>query len=800
MRTARRIISSPQSIADPYEYLRLLDDCIYSKSLTLGKTIHQHLLKTNYNISSILLNKLTSFYIKFNELKLARHVFDEIPQPEKKHKVILWNQMIRAYAWDGPFEQAIELYHEMIGTGVIPTKYTYPFVLKACSGLQAVEEGKEIHECVKRVGLESDVYISTALVDLYAKCGCLFDAHNVFDKMPRRDVVAWNAMIAASSLHGMHRETMQLIARMQEEGLSPNSSTVVAILPAIREANALSQGKAVHGYCVRRSFHNDVVVGTGLLDMYAKCRCLSYARTIFYVMGVDVKNEVTWSAMIGACVTCDSASEAIELFDNVMVEDDVSPSPVTLGTVLRACAKINDLSRGRRIHTYTVKSGSCLDLMVGNTLVSMYAKCGIIDDALRFFDEMDLKDTVSYSAVISGCVQNGNAEEALQIFRKMQFYRIDPDLATMIGFLPACSHLAALQHGACGHSYSIVRGFTTDISICNAVIDMYCKCGKMDIARLVFDRMHKKDIISWNAMIVGYGLHGFGWEAVSLFSEMQVVNIQPDDVSFIGLLSACSHSGLVSEGKHWFVAMSQDFNIVPRLEHYLCMVDLLGRAGLLNEAHQFIQKMPTKPDVRIWSALLAACKIHRNLELGEEVSRNIQSLGPESTGNFVLLSNIYSSAGRFDDAANVRIMQRDQGFKKSPGCSWVEINGIVHAFVGGDRSHPQSAQINKKLEEFLSEMKELGYKAESDFVLHDVEEEEKERILLFHSEKLAVAFGVISLSPKKPILVTKNLRVCGDCHSALKYISIITKRVIIVRDASRFHHFRDGSCNCGDFW
>lgn len=800
MRTARRIISSPKSIADPCEYLQLLEDCISSKSLTLGKTIHQHLLKTNYYISSILLNKLTSLYIKFNEVKLARHVFDEIPQPEKKHKVILWNQMIRAYAWDGPFEQAIELYHEMIGTGVIPTKYTYPFVLKACSGLQAVEEGKAIHECVKRVGLESDVYIGTALIDFYAKCGCLFDAHNVFDKMPSRDVVAWNAMIAGSSLHGMHCETMQLIARMQEEGLSPNSSSVVAVLPAIGEANALNQGKAVHGYCVRRSFHSDVVVGTGLLDMYAKCRCLSYARTVFYVMGVGVKNEVTWSAMIGACVTCDSAREAIELFDKVMVEDDLSPSPVTLGTVLSACARVNDLSRGRRIHSYAVKSGSCLDLMVCNTLVSMYAKCGIIDDAMRFFDEMDLKDTVSYSAVISGCVQNGNAEEALQIFRKMQFYRIDPDLATMIGFLPACSHLAALQHGACGHSYSIVRGFTTDISICNAVIDMYSKCGKMDIARLVFDRMHEKDIISWNAMIVGYGLHGFGREAVSLFGEMQVVNIQPDDVTFISLLSACSHSGLVSEGKHWFVAMSQDFNIVPRLEHYLCMVDLLGRAGLLNEAHKFIQKMPIKPDVRIWSALLAACKIHNNLELGEEVSRNIQSLGPESTGNFVLLSNIYSSAGRFDAAANVRIMQRDQGFKKSPGCSWVEINGVVHAFVGGDRSHPQSVQINKKLEEFLSEMKELGYKAESDFVLHDVEEEEKERILLFHSEKLAVAFGVISLSPKKPILVTKNLRVCGDCHSALKYISIITKREIIVRDASRFHHFSDGYCNCGDFW
>ncbi|KAA8524968.1 hypothetical protein F0562_011394 [Nyssa sinensis] len=784
--SARRVLTSRSCVTNTYDYVQLIEACIASKSLRQGKIVHQHLLKngnnnvnttTNTNNSTaIALDKLTRLYITCNELELARRVFDTIPNTKKENNVILWNLMIRAYAWDGPFERAIDLYNQMIESGVTPSKYTYPFVLKACSGLQAIEVGKKIHDHAKRLGLDSDVYVCTALIDFYAKCGCLIQARNLFDNMSNRDVVAWNAMIAGSSLHGMYYDTIGLLVQMQEVGLIPNSSTVVAVLPAIGEANVLSQGKAVHGYCMRKIFHADVVVATGLLDMYAKCWCLSYSRRVFDIMGV--KNEVTWSAMIGAYVICDSTTAALELFDQMLLEGDLSPSAVMLGTILRACAKLTDLSRGRQIHGYTIKSGCFLDIMIGNTLLSMYAKCGIIDDAMRFFDEMDSKDTVSYSAIISGCVQNGNAEEALHIFQKMQMSRINPDLATMIGFFPACSHLAALQHGACGHGYSIVRGFTTDTSICNALIDMYSKCGKIDIARLVFDKMHKRDIVSWNAMIVGYGIHGLGMEALSLFHVMQTIGVEPDDVTFICLLSACSHSGLAMEGKHWFFAMSEDFNIVPRLEHYMCMVDLLGRAGLLDEAHDFIRSMPFKPDVRIWSALLSACRIHNNIELGEEVSNKIQNLGPEGTGNFVLLSNIYSAAGRWDDAAHVRIMQRDWGFKKSPGCSWVEINGVVHAFVGGDQSHPQSAQINQKLEELLVEMKKLGYRAESSFVLQDVEEEEKERILLYHSEKLAVAFGILSLNPSKPILVTKNLRVCGDCHTALKYIAIITKRDI----------------------
>ncbi|KAL6500734.1 hypothetical protein OROHE_025531 [Orobanche hederae] len=789
------------SVSTISNYLQILQACTVSKSLRKGKAVHQCLLKFNdsdFGTESPVLDKLTRLYISCKRPELAHRVFDSIPSTQRKYKTILWNQMIRAYAWDGPFDRAVDLYNEMVDSGIKPTKYTYPFVLKACSGLHDVETGVKIHGHAKRLNLDNDVYVGTALVDFYVKCGCFVEAGEVFDGMPERDVVAWNAMVSGFSLHGMYTDAIGLVLDMQESGTQPNSSTIVAILPVIGERSRSREGMSVHGFCLRRGLDSDVVVGTALLDMYGKCGLLIYARRIFG--SLPFRNDVTWTAIVGACVACNSTEEALELFRKMRMDVGKIPSPVVLATVFRCCAKLNDSSMGWQMHCYTIKSGFASDLMVDNTLLSMYAKCGLMSDAMGFFEEIRVKDSVSYSAIISGSIQNGYAEEALRMFHKMQLVGVVPESATMMGFFPACSNLAALQHGICGHGYSVVRGFTSDISICNALIDMYSKCGKMDAARHVFDRTYDKDLVTWNTMLVGYGIHGLGREAILLFGDMQNSGQKPDQVTFIALLSACSHSGLVTEGKHLFSVMSREFNIVPEMDHYFCLVDLLGRAGLLDEAYELIRTMPFEADAHLWNALLSACKIHKNIELGEEVSSNIRALGPSSTGNFVLLFNLYTTARRWEDAATVRIQQKEMGFRKKPGCSWIEANRTVHAFVGGDWSHHESVKIYKKLEELVVEMKRLGYTPESDFVYHDVEEEEKEKILLYHSEKLAVAYGIISLKPEKPILVTKNLRVCGDCHTALKYITIIARREITVRDTSRFHHFRNGVCSCGEFW
>ncbi|XP_015961474.2 pentatricopeptide repeat-containing protein At3g16610-like [Arachis duranensis] len=456
-------------------YMAQLESCIQSKSLSQGKIIHQHIIKNNSNIKdfSIILDKLTHLYVKCNEVQLARQVFEKIPNPS----VVCWNMMIRAYAWNGPFQQGIDLYYKMLQLGVTPNKFTFPFILKACSALQDIQVGQEIHKHAEQLGLEMDVYVCTALVDMYAKCGDLFQAQTLFNCMSSRDIVAWNAIIAGFSLHTLHNETMELLVQMQQAGIVPNSSTIVAVLPTVGQANALSQGKAIHGYSLRKMFSDSVVVGTGLLDMYAKCHHLSYARKIFDRM--KQKNEICWSAMIGGYVACDFMTNALALFDEMVHVYELNPTPVTLASILRACAKLTDLNKGQSLHCYMIKSGMDLDTTVGNSLISMYAKCGMMEDAVGFLEEMTSKDTVSYSGIMSGCVQNGHAEKALLIFRQMQLSGFEPDLATMMALLPACSHLAALQHGACCHGYSVIRGFTSESSICNAIIDMYSKCGKI---------------------------------------------------------------------------------------------------------------------------------------------------------------------------------------------------------------------------------------------------------------------------------------------------------------------------------
>ncbi|KAF3327171.1 pentatricopeptide repeat-containing protein [Carex littledalei] len=778
------------------KYCELLDACIRSKSLEEGKKIHHFIVRNSKNAKNYaVLERVVLLYLACDEVGTAQHMFDEMPQ----RNVFLWNSMIRAYSWQGPFEMAIELYYKMVNSGVKPNKFTFPFVLKACSGLADLEIGLEVHEDAKLLGLESDLYVSTALIDMYMKCGCLEDAHLVFEKMCKRDIVVWNAMVAGYALHGLYNHTIGFILEMQREGTNPNPSTIVALLPVVGQEKAVLQGKSIHGFCIRRVFcSKDVLVGTALLNMYTKCDNFVYACRIFNRMAV--KNEVTWSALIGGYLLCERISEALDLFTQMLIEDSFCLSHTTMASVLRACAKVADLDLGRQLHAFLVKSGLISDLTAANSLLSMYAKSTRIDDAMNLFGEMFVKDNVTYSALISGCVQNGNAQDALRVFKNMRLNNIKPDGMTMMGIIPACSHMAALQHGKCSHAYALVNGLGSDTVICNALIDMYAKCGRIDLSRKVFDKMPVRDVVSWNTMIAAYGTHGLGKDAISLFSPMTTEGFVCDDITFICLISACSHSGLVTEGKRLFNQMAQNYGITPRLEHYIAMVDLLGRGGFLNEAYNFITKMPLKPDVRVWGALLGACRIHKNIELGREVSARIQKLGHDGTGNFVLLSNIYSSAGRFYEAARVRIIQRDKGFKKSPGCSWIEIKGFLHAFTGGDRSHPSSADIYKELDRLMVEIRKLGYLADTSYALHDLEEEEKESTLLYHSEKLAIAFGILKLRNGEAIFITKNLRVCGDCHEAIKYISLVTKRSIVVRDVNRFHHFTDGRCSCGDFW
>eukprot|EP01018_Ginkgo_biloba_P034142 Gb_28028 [translate_table: standard] len=599
--------------------------------------------------------------------------------------------------------------------------------------------------------------------------------------------------IFRTGLAHKHRDSL-LQEALDQPGIPLDSNKYASLLQSCTNIKTLKQ---VHGLMVVSGLDQNVFLGNKLVSMYALCGSMENARLLFD--DINKRNIFVWNAMIRGYAMNGFCEEALTFFSRMQGEG-IQPNNFTFPFVLKACAGLSALQEGKEIHNHVVRNGYESDVFVVNALVAMYAKCGSIKVARQLFDKIPERDVVSWNAMISGYVQNGHAHEAFSLFTRMQLADMTPDSVTMKSVLPACTYIAALQKGKWIHGYIIRSGFISDVAVCNAIIDMYAKCGSIEFARHLFDEMSDRNVVSWSAMIAGYGMHGRGEDALELFSLMQQADVKPDDVTFVCVLSACSHAGLVDEGWRYFDSMIGDYCIKPRVEHYACIVDLLGRAGHLDEAWSFIEKMPLKADAGVWGALLSACVIHCNIELGEQVAVRIIDLDPKNAGRYVQLSNIYAAAGRWDDVAKVRTMMKGKGLKKTPGCSMIEINNKVHAFLIGDRSHPQSDKIYAMLESLTGLMEEAGYVPNTDFVLRDVEEEVKEHILCSHSEKLAIAFGLINTSPGTPIRITKNLRVCGDCHCATKFISKIVSREIIVRDANRFHHFKGGLCSCGDYW
>ena len=604
--------------------------------------------------------------------------------------------MIRGLVSNDCFDDAIEFYGLMRSEGFLPNNFTFPFVLKACARLLDLQLGVKIHTLVVKGGFDCDVFVKTSLVCLYAKCGYLEDAHKVFDDIPDKNVVSWTAIISGYIGVGKFREAIDMFRRLLEMNLAPDSFTIVR--------------------------------------------------------------------------------------------------------VLSACTQLGDLNSGEWIHKCIMEMGMVRNVFVGTSLVDMYAKCGNMEKARSVFDGMPEKDIVSWGAMIQGYALNGLPKEAIDLFLQMQRENVKPDCYTVVGVLSACARLGALELGEWVSGLVDRNEFLYNPVLGTALIDLYAKCGSMSRAWEVFKGMKEKDRVVWNAIISGLAMNGYVKISFGLFGQVEKLGIKPDGNTFIGLLCGCTHAGLVDEGRRYFNSMYRFFSLTPSIEHYGCMVDLLGRAGLLDEAHQLIRNMPMEANAIVWGALLGACRIHRDSQLAELVLKQLIELEPWNSGNYVLLSNIYSANLKWDEAAKVRLSMNEKRIQKPPGCSWIEVDGIVHEFLVGDKYHPLSEKIYAKLDELTKKMKVAGYVPTTDFVLFDIEEEEKEHFLGCHSEKLAIAFGLISATPTAVIRVVKNLRVCGDCHMAIKLISSITGREITVRDNNRFHCFREGSCSCNDYW
>lgn len=554
------------------------------------------------------------------------------------------------------------------------------------------------------------------------------------------------------------QESISLFSQMRLLHATPvDSFSLSLVLQACGRSNDAQMGKKIHTHVFKLGFVADLFVQTALVEMYAR--------------SVDVR-------------------VALQVFDEMP-----RPDLVSYNVLLAECVRAGEIGLARKVFDEMPER----DLVSWNTLIHGYAAGGDLDAARQLFDWSCKKDLVSWSSMITGYARSRQSNEALRLFREMQLAKVVPDGVTMVSVLSACGDVGALAVGKMVHEYIRMNGIEIDVKLGTSLLDMYAKCGDLENSLEVFNDMHVRDVLTWSAMIMGLANHGCGEVALDHFSRMLSEGIKPNDITFVGVLTACSHAGLVTRGWSYFTSMNE-YGVSPKIEHYGCMVDLLGRAGRLQEAKDFIVNMPFVPDAIVWRALLGACRIHKNVELAEEAIINLLELEPHVDGHYVLLSNIYAQGKRWDNVANVRKMMRGKSIQKVPGSSTIEVDNMVHEFIAGDKSHPQSERVYEMLEEMIVRLNDIGYSPMTALVLQDVDEQAKENVLAHHSEKLAIAFGLLNTAPQSPIRIVKNLRVCDDCHHAIKLISMIYNRKIIIRDRNRFHHFFDGSCSCRDYW
>ncbi|KAL5845230.1 hypothetical protein ACOSQ4_011188 [Xanthoceras sorbifolium] len=773
-----------------------------SVSFSLARTVHAHMISSGFKARGHILNRLIDIYCKSSKLILARKLFDEIPHQDvvarttlvatycasgdlktaremfnrtqmSVRDTVFYNAMITGYSRNNDGHAAVELFRDMLRDGIRPDNFTFTSILSAFSLIVDDErQCLQMHCVVVKSGTEHVTSVLNALVSVYVKCASspfvsssssLMDAaRKVFDEMSEKDELSWTTMI------------------------------------------------------------------TG----YVKNDDLDAARQ--FLDGMNLKVAGAWNAMISGYVHHKFYREALEIFRKMLLLG-IQLDGFTYTGVISACANAGLFQIGKQMHAYLLRTEAnpTLDysLSVNNAFITFYSKCGKIDEARDIFNQMQVRDLVSWNAIlsayvsggrieeaqshfrnmrdrnlltwnvmISGLAQNGFGEEGLKLFNKMKLEGLEPCDYAFAGAITSCSVLGSLDNGRQLHAQLVRFGFEASLSAGNALITMYARCGVVEAADCLFNTMPSVDSVSWNAMIAALGQHGRGAQAVELYERMLKEGILPDRITFLTILSACSHAGLVEDGRRYFDSMHKLYGIAPGEDHYARVIDLLCRAGRFSEALDVIESMPFKPGAPIWEALLAGCRIHGNMDLGIQAAERLFEMIPQHDGTYVLLSNMYAALGKWDDAAKIRKLMRDRGIKKEPGCSWIEVENKVHVFFVDDTMHPEVQAVYNYLQEMVLKMRKLGYVPDTKFVLHDLESHQKEYALTTHSEKLAVVFGLMKLPRGATIRVFKNLRICGDCHNAFKFMSKVAGREIVVRDGKRFHHFTNGECSCSDYW
>ncbi|KAK9116586.1 hypothetical protein Sjap_015533 [Stephania japonica] len=662
-KSTQKPLTSIQPLLHSNQAFSLLGLCYNIISL---KKTHSLLIVNGVINDLICQTKLVTLYSSFGHIEWARSVFDRIQDPD----LYSWKVMFRWYLSSDLYSEIVPLYTCLKKCLNERDDMVCSVVLKACAELRGVDEGRKLHCEIVKVGF-GDSFVLTGLVDMYAKCGEVESSRLVFDEICDRDVVSWTSMIVGYVRNDWFEEGLVLFNGMRQCSVEPNQFTIVSLLAVCSKLGALHQGKWVHGYIIKEGIHLNSFVVSALLDMYGKCGTVVDARLVFDEFGTA--ELVSWTSMIAVYTQRGFPSEASKLFlDGKWA--GILPNSLTIASVLSACGQLSDLNLGKAVHSFCIRLG--LDNSeVRNALVNMYAKCRMIQDARRMFDMVSDKDVVAWNSMITGYSQNGYVYEALELFHMMR-YSLSLDATTMVCVLSACACLGGVLSLGCSlHAYALKEGFlSSNVYVGTALVNLYSKCGDFAYSRKVFDEMREKNKVTWSAMMSGYGMNGDPNESFKLFEKMVQENEEPNDRVFSSILSACSHTGRIGEAWMYFNSMCKDYNLVPSIKHFVCMTDLLARAGMIQAALEFIEKMPVQADISVWGAVLHGCRVHSRMDLAEVAVRRMLELQPDDAGYYVLISNLYALDGRWDKVNQMRELMKEKGLNKCPGSSFVEMD------------------------------------------------------------------------------------------------------------------------------
>eukprot|EP00257_Ricinus_communis_P020522 XP_015579767.1 putative pentatricopeptide repeat-containing protein At5g52630 [Ricinus communis] len=695
----------------------------------------------------------------------------------------------------------------------IEPSYYLP-LLQECTKKNSVSEAQVIHAHIIKTGTHKDLAVMTSLVNVYAKCGAMGNARKIFDSLHRRNVVAWTALMTGYVQNSQPNIAIDVFQDMLESGTLPSNYTLGIALNACSAINSIKLGKQLHAFVIKYKLDYDPSIGNALCSLYSKLGSLDSSINVFQSIGE--KNVISWTAVISACGENGKAAMGLRFFNEMLLED-IKPNEFTLTTVLSLCCVTLALVLGRLVHSLSIKLGYQYNLRITNSIMYLYLKCGHMDEAQILFHKMGSTNLVTWNAMISGHAQamdlakddfsaQRSGIEALSIFLELNRTGKKPDLFTLSSVLTVCSRLSALGQGEQLHAQTIKSGYLSDVVVGTALVNMYSKCGSIGKASKAFVEMSTRTLISWTTMITGLAQHGHSEQALQLFEDMRLAGVRPNQITFVGVLAACCHSGMVDEALGYFEMMQKEYRIKPVMDHYGCLIAMFVKLRRLDEAFDIINKMDFEPSEFIWSILIAGCRNLGKQELGFYAAEQLLKLKLKDTETYVTLLNMYISAKRWQDVSRVRKLMKEEKLGKFNDWSWITIKEKIHSFKTTGRLHPHNAKMYELLEELLDKAKGSGYQSTQHMEILDgeeeVEDEEEKKIIssaVYHSERLAIAFGLLNTEKDALIRVMKSVQMCKNCHDFVKVISLLCNREIIIRDSRRLHKFVNGQCSCADF-